>query len=168
MPEVSIQHLTTSISGVEPNIGEALHGELIINTAEGRIWVGDENRIPIELGGAVKSSPIGDPNSCNYVEVLINSTEDLPIRTFDPTGVIPGYYRSCRYMVTIATDEFPITFDNTVDWGESPITYKNLSPLNPLATNPIDAHKADGRKFMFELSTFGPASELNGQLLWIS
>jgi hypothetical protein len=100
MPEASFQHITTSISGKEPNIGEALPGELIINTSEGRVWVGDENRIPIELGGAVKGYPIGDPNFCNYSEVIVASSEDLPIRVFDPTEATAGFFKKVIYIVS--------------------------------------------------------------------
>lgn len=168
MPEATFQHLTTNLPGVEPTIGDALYGELIINTSEGRIWVGDENRIPIELGGAVKNSPIGDPNSCNYTEVLINSSEDLPIRTFDPGDVPFGYYRKALYLIDMQSIDVNVTFDHNINWGEDPNYYHSVEPTNPSASNPIDAFKVIGRKFVIELSSFGQASELIGRLLWMN
>lgn len=168
MPEASFQHLTTNTSGVEPTIGDALYGELVINTAEGRIWVGDENRVPIELGGAVKNSPIGDPNFCNYTSVIIQSAEDLPIRTIDPSMGLPGFYRKSLYLIELNTTDINITFDNLIDWGQNPLYYKSLEPINPLATNPIDGFKALNRKFLIELHSFGQSPELIGRLLWIS
>lgn len=168
MPEATLQHLTTNIPGVEPTIGDALYGELVINTSEGRIWVGDENRIPIEIGGAVKNYPMGDPNYCNYTEVIISSSEDLPIRTYDPREVPSGFYRKAIYLVEMQSADVNVTFDHNINWGENPNYYHNLTPINPSASNPLDAFKTIGRKYLIELSSFGPAPELIGRLLWMN
>lgn len=168
MPEASFQHITSNISGREPNIGEALPGELIINTSEGRVWVGDENRVPIELGGAVKGYPIGDPNSCNYSEVIVASSEDLPIRVFDPTEATPGFFKKVTYIVYLQTTDVNVTFDQTINWGANFLSYNGVVPTNANASNPIDGFKLLDRKIVIELCTYGPSSELIGRLLWMS
>lgn len=168
MPEASFQHITTNISGREPNIGEALPGELIINTSEGRVWVGDENRIPIELGGAVKNSPIGEPNSCNYSEIIVASSEDLPIRTYDPTEATPGFFKSVKYLIYLQTIDVNITFDQNINWGSNFLWYNGVNPTDSNATNPIDGFKLLNRKILVEISSFGQSSELIGRLLWMS
>jgi ribulose bisphosphate carboxylase small subunit len=159
MPEASFQHLTIPISGEEPEIGDAYNGELVINTAEGRLWVGDESQVPIELGGAVKAHPIGSPEVCNFVNYYISSSESLPIKTVNPLEIPQGYYEYARYQITFTEDEedlapINITFDHSIRWEYS--------------LNPIQTLKSPGRSIIFDLVSFGPAPYLTGKVVWIS
>jgi hypothetical protein len=168
MPEVSLQHLTTNVTGIEPNIGDSLYGELIINVADGRIWVGDENQLPVELGGSVRRFAMGDPNYSNYTLWTIASPENLPIRTIDPTSTTPNFYTRNVYLIEVLSDDVSVTFDHSIDWGLGFKTYGDVVPTDPNATNPIDVFKQNGRKYLIELSTFGRSAQLIGRLLWMS
>lgn len=166
MPEVSIQHLATNQSGIEPSLGDLLYGELMVNTAEGRLWTGDEFGVPIEIGGAVKNHPIGDELSSNYVVLSLETTEDLPIRTIDPLSVLPGFYTKVLYLIEVKSESLSITFDHLINWGTN--WGIDLDPSDPQASDPLNKFKSLGRKFIIELSTFGQSPELIGRVLWIN
>ena len=93
MSQASIQILTSNVVGEEPFIGDLSEGELFSNNTDGRIWVGDSIGSPIELGGAVKNSPMGSLRFNNFLEVEVSNPDNLPISNTNPLLIPEGYYR---------------------------------------------------------------------------
>lgn len=180
MAEATHQQITTSLPGEEPFIGDLDEGELCINVADGRIWSGDSIGTPVELGGAVKNYPMGPLLTSNYLDVDVTSADNLPISNTNPLDVPPGYYREQRIFLRFTQaplQNFQTYFDYPVNWGveaswkfdTSVTTWGGDSgQLNFEADNPVDFYKAQGRKILIELSSFGPSAEWIGRLLWVS
>lgn len=180
MAEATHQQITTSLPGEEPFIGDLDEGEICVNVADGRIWSGDSIGTPIELGGAVKNSPMGSLLTSNYLDVDVTSADNLPIANTNPLDILPGFYREQRIFLRFTQtplQNFQTYFDYPVNWGvdaswkfgTSVVTWGGDSDqLNFQADNPIDFYKAQGRKILVELSSFGPSAEWVGRLLWVS
>ena len=180
MAEATHQQITTSLPGEEPFIGDLDEGEICVNVADGRIWSGDSLGTPIELGGAVKNSPIGSLLTSNYLDVDVTSADNLPIANTNPLDIPPGFYREQRILLRFTQSplqNFQTYFDYPVNWGveaswklgSSVMTWGGESDqLNFEADNPVDFYKAQGRRILVELSSFGPSSEWIGRLLWVS
>ena len=180
MAEATHQQITTPLPGEEPFIGDLSEGEICINVADGRIWSGDGIGTPIELGGAVKSLPMGSLLFSNYLDVDVTSADNLPIANTNPLDVPPGFYREHRIFLRFTQtplQNFQTYFDYPINWGveagwkfgTSVITWGgDVDQLNFQANNPIDFYKAQGRKILVELSSFGPAAAWIGRLLWVS
>lgn len=180
MAEATLQQITTSLPGEEPFIGDLSEGEICVNVVDGRIWAGDSISTPIELGGAVKNRPIGPLLSSNYLDIDITSADNLPVPNTNPLDVPPGFYREQRIFLKFVQNplqNFSTYFDYPVDWGvdsswkfgTNVITWGGDSDqLNFAANNPIDFYKAQGRKILVELSSFGPSTKWIGRLLWVS
>ena len=165
MAEATLQHITTSLPGEEPFIGDLDEGEVCINAADGRMWTGDSIGTPIELGGAVKNCPMGPLLTSNYLDVELTSPDNLPIANTNPLDIPPGFYREQRILIRFTQDplnNFSTYFDYPINWGGQTET------LDFSATNPIDFYKGQGRKILVELSSFGPSAEWIGRLLWVS
>jgi hypothetical protein len=157
MAEATLQVITTSLPGEEPFIGDLDEGEVCINTADARMWAGDSIGTPIELGGAVKNSPIGSLLTSNYLDVEVTQPDNLPIANTNPLDIPPGFYREQRLLLRFSQNplqNFSAYFDYPVNWGKDP--------------DPIDLYKGLGRKILIELSSFGPSTEWIGRLLWAS
>jgi len=180
MAEATFQQLTTLLPGEEPFIGDLDEGEVCINVADGRLWAGDSLGTPVELGGAVKNSPIGSLSTSNYLEVDLSSPDNLPISNTDPLDIPPGYYREQRILLKFPAGVEPSTivsyFDFDVDWGSVVIWKATGSAftwggeqenLDPSATNPIDFYKNPGKTILIELSSFGPSASWMGRVLWV-
>ena len=180
MAEATQQQITTSLPGEEPFIGDLDEGEICVNVADGRIWSGDSIGTPVELGGAVKNSPMGSLLSSNYLDVDVTSADNLPIANTNPLDIPPGFYREQRIFLRFTQtplQNFQTYFDYPVNWGvdaswkfgTSVITWGGDSDqLDFEADNPIDFYRAQGRKILVELSSFGPSAEWIGRLLWVS
>ena len=180
MAEATIQSVTTSLSGEEPFIGDLSEGEVCVNVADGRIWSGDSEGVPIELGGAVKNSPMGNLLTSNYLDVDVTLSSNLPISNTNPMNVPPGFYRSHKILIRftqVPLENFNTYFDYPVNWGEEAFwkpdirrfTWGGITDLlNIDADNPIDLYKAQGRSILVELSSFGPNPEWIGQVLWVN
>ncbi len=182
MAEATHQQITTSLPGEEPFIGDLDEGELCINVADGRIWTGDSIGTPLELGGAVKNFPIGPLLTSNFLDVDVTAPDNLPIANTNPLDIPLGFYREQRVLLRFTQSlqqlqTFQTYFDYPVNWGvdsswkfgTSVITWGgDLDQLNFQADNPIDFYKAQGRKILVELSSFGPSTEWIGRLLWVS
>ena len=180
MAEATHQQITTSLPGEEPFIGDLDEGEICVNVADGRMWSGDSLGTPIELGGAVKNSPIGSLLTSNYLDVDVTSADNLPIANTNPLDIPPGFYREQRILLRFTQSplqNFQTYFDYPVNWGveaswklgSSVMTWGGESDqLNFEADNPVDFYKAQGRRILVELSSFGPSSEWIGRLLWVS
>lgn len=180
MAEAAFQQLTTNLPGEEPFIGDLDEGEVFINTADGRIWAGDSIGTPIELGGAVKNSPIGSLLTSNYLEVDMTSPDNLPIANTDPSDIPPGFYREQRILLKFTEtpeQNFTTYFDYPVNWG-SELFWKSFSAgfrwgggdevIDSTADNPIDFYKGQGRIILVELSSFGPSTSWMGRVLWVN
>ena len=182
MAEATFQQITTSLPGEEPFIGDLEEGEVCVNVADGRIWTGDSVSTPVELGGAVKNSPIGSLLTSNYLDVDVTSADNLPIANTNPLNIPQGYYREHRILIRFVQNidqiqNFQTYFDYPVNWGveaswkfgTNVITWGgDYDELDFSATNPVDFYKAQGRKILVELSSFGPSTEWIGRLLWVS
>lgn len=180
MAEATHQQITTSLPGEEPFVGDLDEGEICINVADGRIWSGDSIGTPIELGGAVKNSPMGSLLTSNYLDVDVTSADNLPIANMNPLDIPPGFYREQRIFIRFTQtplQNFQTYFDYPINWGvdsawkfgTSAITWgRSADQLIFEADNPIDFYKAQGRKILVELSSFGPSAEWVGRLLWVS
>jgi hypothetical protein len=180
MAEATLQQITASLPGEEPFIGDLDEGEICVNVADGRVWAGDSIGTPVELGGAVKNSPIGPLLYSKYLDVDVTSADNLPIANTNPLDIPSGYYREQRILlrfVQAPLQSFQTYFDYPVNWGvdaswklgTSVITWGgNTGQLDFGADNPIDFYKAQGRKILVELSSFGPSAEWIGRLLWVS
>ena len=180
MSQASIQILTSNVVGEEPFIGDLDEGELFGNNADGRLWMGDSAGSPIEVGGAVKNKPAGSLRVSNYLSVDLSQSDNLPVANTNPLLVPEGFYRELRLLVSFS--QAPVTntttyFDYPIDWGEknswfifsSGVTWgSNAISADANADNPIDAYKAEGRKILIELSSFGPSDKWMGRLLWIN
>jgi hypothetical protein len=180
MAEATLQQITASLPGEEPFIGDLDEGEICVNVADGRVWAGDSIGTPVELGGAVKNSPIGPLLYSNYLDVDVTSADNLPIANTNPLDIPPGYYRKQRILLRFVQNppqNFQTYFDYPVNWGVD-VSWKfgtnvmtwggNTNQLDFEADNPIDFYRAQGRKILVELSSFGPSSEWIGRLLWVS
>lgn len=180
MAEATHQQITTSLPGEEPFIGDLDEGEICINVADGRIWAGDAIGVPVELGGAVKNAPMGPLLTSNYLDVDVTSADNLPIANTNPLDIPPGFYREQRILLRFTQTppqslqtyfDYPINWGVEASWkfGTSVITWGgNVEDLDFQADNPIDFYRAQGRKILVELSSFGPSAEWTGRLLWVS
>jgi hypothetical protein len=180
MAEATHQQITTPLPGEEPFIGDLDEGEICINVADGRIWSGDSIGTPVELGGAVKNHPMGPLLTSNYLDVDITSADNLPVANTNPLDIPVGFHRSHRILLRftqIPLENFQTYFDYPVNWGvesswkfgTSVITWGgDVNQLDFTATNPVDFYKAQGRRILIELSSFGPSTEWIGRLLWVS
>ena len=180
MAEATLQLITTSLPGEEPFIGDLDEGEVCINTADGRMWAGDSISTPIEIGGAVKNSPMGPLLISNYLDVEVTQPDNLPIANTNPLDIPSGFYREHRIFLRFTQNpllNFSAYFDYPVNWGveaswkfgTSTITWGGDADLLDFsASNPIDFYKGQGRKILIELSSFGPSAEWIGRLLWVS
>lgn len=182
MAEATIQQIITSLPGEEPFIGDLDDGEICVNTADARIWAGDSLGAPIELGGAVKNSPMGSLLVSNYLDIDITSADNLPIPNTNPLEIPSGFYREHRVLIRFVQDLYQIQnfqtyFDYPINWGvdsswkfgTSTITWGGDSEILDFnANNPVDFYKAPGRKILIELSSFGPNPEWIGRVLWVS
>jgi hypothetical protein len=169
MAEATFQNLTTSLPGEEPFIGDLEEGETCINVADGRIWAGDSVGTPVELGGAVKNSPMGALLTSNYLEVDVTSPDNLPIANTNPLNIPAGFYREERILFRFTQnplENFSTYFDYPVNWGDEILW--NPSSATTDADNPIDFYKAQGRIILVELSSFGPNAYWMGRLLWVN
>lgn len=180
MAEATQQQITTSLPGEEPFIGDLDEGEICVNVADGRIWSGDSIGTPVELGGAVKNRPMGSLLTSNYLDVDVTLADNLPIANTNPLDIPPGFCREQRIFLRFTQtplQNFQTYFDYPVNWGvdaswkfgTSVITWGGDSDqLDFEADNPIDFYRAQGRKILVELSSFGPSTEWIGRLLWVS
>jgi len=180
MSQASIQILTSNVVGEEPFIGDLDEGELFANNADGRIWIGDSIGTPIELGGAVKSQPIGSLRYANYLSIDVSNADNLPVSNMNPLLIPEGFYREMRILLVFP--QAPVTansvyFDYPVDWGSKDSWFiqasgvkwgTEIDAVNEDVDNPIDTYKAQGRQMMVELSAFGPNAKWMGRLLWIN
>lgn len=157
--------------GEEPFIGDLSPGEEFYNFSDGRLWVGDDDRTPIEVGGNCKNKPLGPASFCSYVAVDLTDPANLPISNTNPQSIPNGFYREIRFLLQFKQN--PLTnisayFDYPVDWGD-PAAWNSFGlPSVPSATNPIDRFKRQGRKILLELSSFGPSVSWTGRLLWVN
>lgn len=168
MAEGTFQLLNTPLSGEQPFGGDLLEGELLVNTADGRVWAGDSINNPIELGGAVKNKPIGDPFFSNYTEIDLSNPANLPIPNPDPTLIPSGVYQESRYILKFPTNistlsSFTTYFDYNINWGLKSMWDPTSSSTK---NNPIDHYKRNNQVLVIELSSFGSGNEWMGRLLW--
>lgn len=172
--EATVQTLTTSLPGEEPFIGDALEGEMITNTADGRMWVGDVAGNPIELGGSCINKPInGNLFSGNYIDLDVTNPDNLPIPVPDPNNVPAGFYREIRILMRFVgtpLQSFSTYFDYDINWGNPYLWTRGDNTWGgSLSTNsdsPLDLYAQTGSVIMIELSCFGPSPTWRGRLLW--
>jgi hypothetical protein len=152
--EATVQTLTTSLPNEEPFIGDGAEGELITNTADGRVWVGDISGNPIELGGACINRPINSNLFAgNYLDLDITNPDNLPIPVPNPNNTPAGFYREMRILLRFVGNPLPLTtyFDYDVDWGNG---------------SPPDSYSETGSLVLVELCSFGPSPKWLGRVLW--
>lgn len=153
--EATLQTLTTSLPGEEPFIGDGAEGELVTNTADGRLWCSDVTGNPIELGGSCVNRPInGNLYSGNYLDLDITNPDNLPVPVPDPNNVGTGFYREMRILLRFVgtpLQSFTTYFDYDVDWGSGP------EPTNYAET---------GALVLVELCAFGPSPKWLGRVIW--
>ena len=63
MSFTTIKCLRSLTAGVEPTLGSLAEGQLAVNIADGKIWVGNASNNPVLLGGLQDGSslPTSDP-----------------------------------------------------------------------------------------------------------
>jgi hypothetical protein len=169
MAEATIKLISSPVPGEEPFIGDLLESEVFINTADGRMWSGDSFGAPVELGGAVKNSPIGPLFTSTYLDVELTSPDNLPIANTNPLDIPPGFYREYRILIRFTQNplnNFSAYFDYPINWGLESLWKPQNASFQ--IKNPIDLYKAQGRKILIELSSFGPSTEWVGRVLWVS
>jgi hypothetical protein len=158
MPEATIQNLTTALPGETPFFGDGAEGEITTNSSDGRIWVFNEEGLPVELGGSCSEKPIGfSLVSGNYLDLDITDPDNLPIPNTDPTSISPGFYKEKRILLRFSGEPlttFSAYFDYPVEWGD------NLQ-------DPISQYSVTGASILIELSSFGPQPYWMGRLLWV-
>ncbi len=153
--EATLQTLTTSLPGEEPFIGDGTEGEVITNTADGRLWVADISGNPIELGGSCVNRPINtNLFSSNYLDLDVTNPDNLPIPVPNPSDVPPSFYRELRILMRFVGTpgtSFTTYFDYEVDWGAGidPSTYAETGAL-----------------VLVELCAFGPSPKWLGRVIW--
>lgn len=159
MSEATVQVLGTPLTNEEPFVGDGSENELVVNTADGRIWAFDQTQTPVELGGACVNKPIGSNLfSSNYIELDITNPDNLPIPLPDPLSVQPGTYREVRILIRFVgepLETFTAYFDFDVDWGDA-----------EYITDPISDRAVTGAVILVELCRFGPATAWMGSVLW--
>lgn len=153
--EATVQTLTTSLPSEEPFIGDGVEGELITNTADGRVWVADVSGNPIELGGSCVNKPINaNLFAGNYLDLDITNPDNLPVPVPNPNDVPAGFYREIRILLRFVgapLQSFTTYFDYDVDWGAG------VSPSEYAET---------GALVLVELCAFGPSPKWLGRVLW--
>jgi len=154
--EATVQTLTTSLPGEEPFIGDGSEGELITNTADGRVWVADVSGNPIELGGSCINKPINaNLFAGNYLDLDITNPDNLPVPVPNPNDVPAGFYREIRILLRFVgtpLQSFTTYFDYDVDWGSA-------------GADP-SAYAETGALVLVELCAFGPSPKWLGRVLW--
>ena len=153
--EATVQTLTTSLPSEEPFIGDGAEGELITNTADGRVWVADVSGNPIELGGSCVNKPINaNLFAGNYLDLDVTNPDNLPVPVPNPNDIPAGFYREIRILLRFVGNPLPLVtyFDYDVDWAEGidPSTYAKSGAL-----------------ILVELSAFGPSPKWLGKIVWI-
>jgi len=118
--EATIQILGTPLPGEEPFIGDVEDSELVANSSDGRLWVGNNSGNPIELGGSCVNKPInGNLFSGNYLDLDVTNPDNMPIPIPDPNKVTTGFYRELRILLRFVGDPLDTLttyFDYDVDW----------------------------------------------------
>lgn len=151
MSEISLSILNTGISGEEPFSGDLIEGELAANSSDGRIWIGDSFGNPVELGGNVKSAPMGV--DLNYFAIDFSDANNLPIPIPDPKEVEPNCYRSIRILAIYNSDSpGNVYFDYPINWG--------------IDGDPFAEANEAGKLYCIELFRFGPDTEWFGKIIW--
>jgi len=94
--EATVQILSTPLPGEEPFIGDAEESELIANSSDGRLWIGNVSGNPVELGGSCVNKPInGNLFSGNYLDLDVTNPDNMPIpvpiRTTSRRGFTENY-----------------------------------------------------------------------------
>ena len=171
--EATVQTLTTSLPSEEPFIGDGAEGELITNTADGRVWVADVSGNPIELGGSCVNKPINSNLFAgNYLDLDITNPDNLPVPVPNPNDVPAGFYREIRILLRfVGTPLQSLTtyFDYDVDWGDSSLWFKDSGTWGGLESqypSPIEAYAKTGSSVLVELIAFGPSPSWKGRLIW--
>ena len=151
MSEISLSILNTGISGEEPFSGDLKEGELAGNSSDGRLWIGDPFGNPVEIGGSVKSAPMGV--DLNYFVMDFSNSSNLPIPIPDPSQVEENSYRSIRILAIFnANSPGNIYFDYPINWG--------------IDQDPFAESIPSGKIYCIELFRFGPDSEWYGKVIW--
>lgn len=157
MSEATIQVLGTPLPNEEPFIGDGAENELVVNTADGRLWAFDPSDNPVELGGACVNIPIGNNLfASNRLELDVTNPDNLPIPIPDPLTTPPGVAREIRILMRFVQD--PINnlvtyFDYGVSWGNTP-------------DHPLSTYAMAGSVVLIELSCYGPMAEWMGRVIW--
>jgi hypothetical protein len=171
--EATVQTLTTSLPNEEPFIGDGAEGELVTNTADGRIWVADVAGNPIELGGACVNRPInGNLFAGNYLDLDVTNPDNLPVPVPDPNNIPAGFYREIRILMRFVgtpLETFATYFDYDVDWGDKTFWTRNSGTWGGLpvqSDSPLDFFTSTGSIALIELSSFGPQPAWMGRVVW--
>ena len=153
--EAAVQSLSSPIPGEEPFIGDGLENEAVFNSADGRMWIFNSERVPIELGGACVNKPINQNLfSGNYLDLDVTNPDNLPIPIPDPQNIEPGYYREIRILMRFVgtpSQTLVTYFDYDVDWG--------------VGSEPSD-YTESGTVLLVELCSFGPSPKWLGRIVW--
>lgn len=172
--EATVQILSTPLPGEEPFIGDAEESELIANSSDGRLWIGNVSSNPIELGGSCVNKPInGNLFSGNYLDLDVTNPDNMPIPVPDPNNVPPGFYRELRILLRFVgnpLETLTTYFDYDVDWGDPSFwsaSQETWGGLNRQQySSPLDFYAKSGSVAMIELSCFGPSPAWRARLLW--
>lgn len=167
MPEAAYQFLTLNKEQDEPEVGELREGEVVINLVDGRLWVGDEFAVPIELGKNARTGIVSNnPLASNYTEVTMVDSGDFPINLPNPNEVLPGTYQELTFLMSYANEyvyaEPPSGFANqTIKWDKID---------QPLITDPTPleyySSATPPTEFIFKLYAFGPREHWFGKVIW--
>ncbi len=153
--EASVQSLSSPLPGEEPFQGDALENEAVFNSADGRIWIFNQDRFPVEVGGACVNKPINQSLYFgNYLDLDVTDPDNLPIPNPNPEEIPPGIYREIRILLRFVgtpLQSLVTYFDYDVDWG---------------AGNSPSYYAETGAVVLVELCSFGPSPKWIGRVLW--
>lgn len=138
--------------GDEPTPGVLEEGELFTNLFDQRIWVYDQNKNPAELGGSVKSFPIGLNHNYQVFDMTdywdVNSLLEIP----DPSQVLNSKTYTEHYLFlnnvdeispTLVTNILKIKFLYPVRWPTQYLLSTNLGLVNDVDTGDASGTEND-------------------------
>lgn len=167
MAEAEFQLLTLGREGDRPLVGELQEGEVTINVVDGRLWVGDEFSIPVELGGNAQESLISEFERSNYMSVEVSSPGVFPIEIPDPNLITPGTYRELLLHLWYPSD-YAIPGSDPVAHVTFPVEWDIASQPADVEDNPFLTLRGANRHVVFKLFAFGPRQFWFGKVIWIS
>lgn len=157
-----------------PENGVLEEGELFVNLFDQRIWVYDQFRFPQELGGSVKSFPVGENHNHQSLDMTSYWDVNTLITIPNPANILNSETYSEHYLFlnnidkitpTLISTNLSIKFLYPIRWASS---YQGeiSSFNNSTGEIQIDTTNTDyPRSVLIKLFTYGPSSFWRGLIL---